>query len=747
MIDQITIDRILDAAQIVDVVSDYVTLRRRGVNYVGLCPFHDDKTPSFYVSPAKGVCKCFACGKGGNAVHFIMEHEQLSFPDALRHLAKKYGIEIQERELTPEERQVKSERESLLVVNQWACGYFAQILREHEQGRRVGMAYLRSRGFRDDIIERFQLGYSLDNREALAKEALRKGYRKEYLVKTGLCYETDDHHLLDRFAGRVIFPVHALSGKVVAFGGRVLAAATKGVKAKYVNSPESEIYHKSNELYGLYLAKQAIVKQDRCYLVEGYTDVISMVQAGIENVVASSGTALTKGQIRLIRRFTSQITVVYDGDAAGIKASLRGIDLLLEDGMNVKVCLLPDGEDPDSMARRLSSADMRAYLDAHETDFIRFKTSLLLEEAGRDPLRRAQLIASVVDSIAVMPEAIVRDVYIRECAEQLQVEDRLLVSEVAKRRQRAWKERQERQERERQAEQARATVAGTGGLRQTDTPTPPPADDNIPTPPPPTDAPFPGEDTAPTAPPPSPGEAPRPLEPTLPQPGLPQQPAATTDTAGPGTATGTTLSPALLRATADKLAPYERAILQMVVRYGEQIIRLDENEENDEGDEGEKDDDEEEAMTVIDYVVDDLHMDEIRFRTPLYQRMLDEGAAHVHAPGFEAARFFRNHADPELSLLGADLLEDKYELSTYHSKYQTIVPDKDRLAELVPSLLISYKYALVDEKLHSIEAALQAPATAHDNEKCTALMNSYVELRNLQSKMAQKLGDRVVMRV
>ena len=343
MIDHSTIDRIMDAAQIYDVVSDFVTLRKRGVNYVGLCPFHDDKTPSFYVSPAKNLCKCFACGKGGNPVHFIMLHEQLSYPDALRFLAKKYHIEIQEREQTAEEKAAQTERDSLFVVNQFACDYFRHTLRDTDEGRNIGIAYLRSRGFRDDIIEKFQLGYCTESHDAFAKEALAKGYQKDFLVKTGLCYETDDHRLRDRFWGRVIFPIHTLSGKVVAFGGRVLAAATKGVKVKYVNSPESEIYHKSNELYGIYQAKQAIVKQDRCFLVEGYTDVISMHQSGVENVVASSGTALTTHQIKLIHRFTNNLTVLYDGDAAGIKASLRGIDMLLEEGMNIKVCLLPDG--------------------------------------------------------------------------------------------------------------------------------------------------------------------------------------------------------------------------------------------------------------------------------------------------------------------------------------------------------------------------------------------------------------------
>lgn len=433
MIDQATIDRILDAAQIVEVVSDFVTLRKRGVNYVGLCPFHNEKTPSFSVSPSKGLCKCFSCGKGGNTVHFIMEHEQMSYPEALRYLAKKYNIEIKERELTNEEKEVQSNRESMFIVNNFARDYFQNILKNHVDGRSIGLAYFRQRGFRDDIIDKFQLGFSTEGRDALAQEALRKGFKQEFLVKTGLCYETDDHKLRDRFWGRVMFPVHTLSGKVVAFGGRVLSTENKKL-AKYVNSPESEIYHKSNELYGIYFAKQAIVKQDRCFLVEGYTDVISMHQSGVENVVASSGTSLTPGQIRLIHRFTNNITVLYDGDMAGIKASIRGIDMLLEEGMNIKVCLLPDGDDPDSFARKHNATEFQNFIQEHETDFIRFKAQLLMEDAGKDPMKRAELINDIVRSIAVIPEAIVRDVYIKECGQLLRIEDKLLVSEVAKRR-------------------------------------------------------------------------------------------------------------------------------------------------------------------------------------------------------------------------------------------------------------------------------------------------------------------------
>ncbi len=433
MIDQATIDRIIDAAQVVDVVSQFVTLKRRGINYVGLCPFHEDRTPSFYVSPSKNICKCFACGEGGTAVHFIMKHEQLSYFDALRYLAKKYNIEIQERELTDEQKQAYNERESLFILNDFARNYFVKTLHEHIEGKSVGLSYFKERGFREDIIQKFQLGYSLEQRDSLTQEAIKNGYKEEYLVKTGLTIKSENSGaLIDRFRGRVIFPVHTLSGKVVAFGGRILKKAEN--TGKYVNSPESEIYHKGSELYGIYFAKQAITKADCCYLVEGYTDVISMHQAGIENVVASSGTALTHGQIRLIHRFTEYVTILYDGDAAGIKAALRGIDLLLEEGMKIKVVLLPDGEDPDSFARKQNAESLTKYVQEHEVDFIRFKTQLLLDDAGNDPIKRATLISDIVSSIAVIPDNIIRSVYIKDCSILLNIDERILIQEVNKKR-------------------------------------------------------------------------------------------------------------------------------------------------------------------------------------------------------------------------------------------------------------------------------------------------------------------------
>ena len=427
MIDQPTIERIKDAANIVEVVSEFVTLRRSGANYKGLCPFHDEKTPSFMVSPARGTCHCFGCGKGGNAVSFIMEHEQMTYPEALRWLARKYHIDIQERELTDAEKTAQSERESMFIVNEWVAGYFQDILRNDVDGLAIGMQYFRSRGFRDDIIKKFQLGYDLPDRHRLAQRALSKGYKEEFLLKTGVCYKTERGELIDRYAGRVIFPWIGISGKVVGFGGRLLDSRTKGVNQKYVNSPDSDIYHKEKELYGLYQAKKAIAKEDRVYMVEGYTDVISMHQCGIENVVANSGTALSVHQIHILHRFTSNITLLYDGDAAGIHAAMRGTDMLLSEGMNLKVMLLPDGDDPDSFARKHTAADFRKYIEEHQTDFIQFKTGLLLDNE-RDPLKRSEAINSIVQSIALVQNPVLRDTYIHDCAVRIGLNEMTLIN-------------------------------------------------------------------------------------------------------------------------------------------------------------------------------------------------------------------------------------------------------------------------------------------------------------------------------
>ncbi|WP_321479152.1 DNA primase [uncultured Bacteroides sp.] len=660
MIDQATIDRILDAAQIVDVVSEFVTLRKRGVNYVGLCPFHNEKTPSFSVSPAKGLCKCFSCGKGGNAVHFIMEHEQMSYYEALKFLAKKYNIEIKERELTNEEKQAQSTRESMFIVNNFARDYFQNILKNHVDGRSIGMAYFRQRGFRDDIIEKFQLGFSTEQHNAFAQEAAKKGYKKEYIIKTGLCYETDDGKLRDRFWGRVMFPVHSLSGKVVAFGGRVMSTENKKL-AKYVNSPESEIYHKSNELYGIYLAKQAIVKQDRCFLVEGYTDVISMHQSGIENVVASSGTSLTGGQIRLIHRFTNNITVLYDGDMAGIKASIRGIDMLLEEGMNIKVVLLPDGDDPDSFARKHNATDFQAYISTHEKDFIRFKTNLLLDEAGKDPIKRAELIVDIVRSISVIPEAIVRSVYMKECSQLLHVEEKLLVAEVAKLKQV-------------QSEKEHKPI----NHNQPNLPNN--KDNNVPQ---------------------SAEKRTSPYESFIPQEGKEGQ----------------------------EFYKFERLIIKTIIRHGEKIMCETTDEEGNEV-----------SISVISYIVNELGQDDLNFHNPIHRRILAEANEHVHDKGFRAERYFISHPDQEISQLSAELLSSRYQLS----KGQKMPTDEERLLEMVPDFMINFKNAIVETELKHIMFALQDPETANDVEKCNAVMQRYKEIKEIQSMMVKRLGDRVV---
>ncbi len=433
MIEKNIIEHVINTAEIVDVVQDFVSLKKRGANYLGLCPFHNEKTPSFTVSPTKGIFKCFGCGKVGNTVAFIMEIEKLSFPDAIRHLAKKYNIEIveSEREITEEERQLQNERESMFIVSAFAQRYFSKILFENETGQTIGLSYLHERGISNEMISHFQLGFCLHSKDNFTQAALKEGYKLEFLEKTGLTINREGN-IFDRFYGRIIFPIHSISGKIIGFGGRIIKKTDK--TAKYLNSPESEIYHKSDILYGLFFAKNFITRFDKCFLVEGYTDVISLVQAGIENVVASAGTSLTVNQIRLIKRFTKNLTIIYDGDAAGIKASLRGIDLVLEEGMNVKVLLLPDGEDPDSFSKKLSNSELRLFIERNETDFIVFKTKLLAAEAQNDPIKRANLYGDILRSIALIPDSLIRAEYIKECSNLLKVEEKNLYFEVGKRR-------------------------------------------------------------------------------------------------------------------------------------------------------------------------------------------------------------------------------------------------------------------------------------------------------------------------
>ena len=429
MIDRATVERIKEAANIVDVVSEFVTLRKSGANYKGLCPFHNEKTPSFYVSPARGTCHCFGCGKGGSPITFIMEHEQMTYPEALRWLANKYHIEIHERELTNQEREEQSQRESMFIVNEWAASYFEDLLHHPADGNDIGMQYFRSRGFRDDIILKFRLGYDLPNRLVLAPTALQKGYKEEFLVKTGICYKNEHGELIDRYAGRVTFPWIGVNGKVVGFTARVLDSRTKGVNQKYVNSPDSDLFHKDHELYGIYQAKKAIAREDRVYMVEGQADVIALHQCGIENVVANSGTTLSLHQIHMLHRFSSNITLIYDGDAAGIHAALRGTDMLLSEGMNLNVLLLPGGQDPDEFARSHTAADFRQYIDEHQVDFIQFKTNLMLKNE-RDPKKRAEAINSIVQSISVVPNQILRDTYIHDCAQRIGLNESTLINQM-----------------------------------------------------------------------------------------------------------------------------------------------------------------------------------------------------------------------------------------------------------------------------------------------------------------------------
>lgn len=716
MIDQATIDRILDAAQIVDVVSDFVTLRKRGVNYVGLCPFHNEKTPSFSVSPSKGVCKCFSCGKGGNAVHFIMEHEQLSYYEALKWLAKKYNIEIKERELTKEEKQSQGLRESLFLVNQFAAEYFQDILYNNIDGQSIGMTYFRQRGFRDDIIKKFQLGYCTESKDALARTAIQKGYKQELLLKTGLCYMKDDGKTIrDRFWGRVIFPVHNITGKVVAFGGRVLSAATKNVQMKYVNSPESEIYHKSKELYGIYFAKQSIIRQDRCFLVEGYTDVISMHQSGIENVVASSGTALTSDQIRLIHRFTSNITVLYDGDGAGIKASIRGIDMLLEEGMNIKVCLLPDGEDPDSFARKHNATEYQAYINNNEVDFIRFKTNLLMDEAGKDPIKRAELISSIVKSISVIPDSIVRSVYIRECSQLLKMDEKILVEATAKLIEQAAESKEKEEERKRQREEYNRRQQAISTTQQEEEIA---SDSNTKS-----------NNTADIVPPVSNPTIDRNETPVLPPEGNIPPPELMPEEISP-VDTYSSYIPA--QGNENKVFyKQEESLVKMIIRYGEKIVCCVEDEEGNE-----------QPFTVTEYIAYNLKVDDIQFHNPIHRKILKEAEENIHNENFVAERYFLSNPDPQISKVAADMSSDRYQLSNYHSKGQKIITDEERLYELVPRLLLDFKISILKEEMKHTLQALNDPAVAANPEKCAEIMAHFKDLTETQNMILKDAGDR-----
>ena len=723
MIDRSTIDRIMSAADIVDVVGEFVTLRRSGANYKGLCPFHDEKTPSFMVSPSKQLCKCFSCGNGGNVVKFVMQHEQMTYPEALKWLGRRYGIEVKEREQTAEQKAAATAREAMFVVNDWARDYFVETLHNNVDGLAIGMSYFRRRGLRDDIIRKFQLGYALEQRDALVQKAKAKGFDDRYVIQTGLCYRTDDGRLLDRYHGRVIFPVHSVSGRIVAFGGRILNNEQKNV-GKYVNSPESEIYSKKRELYGLYLAKQAIVKHDRCYLVEGYLDVISMHQSGVENVVASSGTALTPEQVRLIHRFTDNVTVLYDGDAAGLHASLRGIDILLSEGLNIKVVLLPEGEDPDSYAQARTPEEFKKDLEEREEDFIEFKTKLLLKDAGRDPMKRANVITDITHSIAVIPSDIVRQVYIHDLAGRLSIDESAIVNEVAK--------------------EIHKIKNGTLSRSHPNTS-------------------FSSQSSA-----------------TVETPEQGQQPSASIGVPSIDSeieshsedireTTHEAISPSTLAATAPDslvsakrstelslgdseahkhLIACERQLVQLVIRYGQLPIIAPHTavetpwSTSREVESSIVDD----SPLVAPYILEDLSSDNILLQVKKHQQILEEAAQQTlsNLESFNSRTYFITHHDPEINRLAAELADDRYPLSMEQQK--VFVPEEKRLVEIVPRVINDYKHAIIGVQKEEVLRALRQPELLHQPDKMNELLKKLIDINEIEKQFAKVLGDRVLVR-
>lgn len=741
-IDHETVQRILDTAQIVDVVSDFVTLKRRGSGYIGLCPFHNERTPSFSVSPAKGICKCFSCGKGGSPVNFIMELEQLSFGEALRYLANKYNIEIPETELTEEEQQAENDRGAMFAINEFAAKHFSHNLLDTDDGRAIGLSYFKQRGISERMIKRFNLGYALENRTDLCMTALRRGFNERYLLDTGLCIRNERGDLYDRFKGRVIYPVQTISGKIVAFGGRTLR--TDKTVAKYVNSPESLIYKKNLQLYGLYQAKQAIAKQNKCILVEGYMDVISMHQSGIENVVASSGTSLTEGQIRLIHRFTDNVTVVYDADAAGIKASLRGIDMLLAEGLDIKVLLLPEGEDPDSFAQGHSATEVEEYIASHETDFITFKTKILLEGTDNDPMARARVINDVVTSISVIPDNVARDAYIRECGRILGVSENVLTVQVAKYiGKRLENEAKERIKAKNRAELQMGGQPSDGMDAYTASQD---VHDNI------------SSDVV--------GLARQSLE------------------------KGSAVSGLQRR----KLHSFESQVIRYLMKYG----MMDFNAVDADGNEF--------IIPVIDVISNELAVDDIHFSDAelahiydtcialsregfdsdltsaiaeadtLYQQILAEGQEEISRTATDMATIQANElvlkekaeqqresfirefkklylqkrllssADDVVRRISNELIPDKYVLSKVHTKYATIEKEEDRLGDIIPRAIAEWKDAILGCRLDEIKAQIGKLDVKSDGYEMNlnSLLQQAAEIMHLRKQFAVFMGERVI---
>lgn len=753
MIDRPTIERILAAADIVGVVSEFVTLKKAGTNYKGLCPFHDDSTPSFSVSPARNYCHCFSCGKGGTPVGFIMEHLQMTYPEALRWLAKKYNIEIQEKEMSPEEREKESERESIFIVNEWAAKYYQDVLYNDVDGRAIGMQYFRSRGFRDDIIQKFRLGFALDDRHALPREALRKGYKAEFLLKSGICYAKEGEEkkgadaLSDRFHGRAIFPWISQSGKVVAFGGRKLDKATKGVQQKYVNSPETSVYHKASELYGIYQAKRAISKEDCVYMVEGYTDVISMHQCGIENVVANSGTALSHQQIQLLRRYTKNIVLLYDGDAAGQKATERGMDMLLEDGMNIKIMLFPEGDDPDSFARKHTPVQFKEYIHSHQTDFIQFRIATMLSSAT-DPVKRGEMISSVVKSISLIPDPITRTAYLQDCASRLHMSEAILntrmnafIVEAKREKEKTARIEYERQQNRGYGQQTSGNPQNQGQqnqgygqkvadnaqqekgyFAQGSNELPP---ESLP-------------DDAFSSPQQNPSTVDERLRDIQHSNGMQQ--GINNYNSGQQTIgsyygqhyrpqpfspyMSSLAKPSALNRAMSKSDSIEKDIIREVVRYGERIIKNDVSTE----------DGQTVSLTLAEYVFYNMQCDDLHFHNAIYTTILEEAMERSQDITFMAADYFSRHPDINISQTASALNFDQYVLS---KSLEMKVTD-EYLLQHIDHLLLALRRDLVDVRLAEILKEIGQRMANPDS--LNALMEEYKRLTEISNSLAKKLG-------
>lgn len=671
MIPRETIERVFDAAKIEDVVGSYVTLKKRGANLLGLCPFHHEKTGSFTVSPSKGIFKCFGCGKAGNAVGFVMEIEQCSYVDAIRQLAQRYHIEIEDREMTQEEKQRQDDRESMFVVNDFSNKWFQRQLHETSEGTAVGMAYLRQRGIREDIIRKFQLGYSPEKAK-LWEEAKKAGYQDTYLVNdvdtligTGVCLKDEQGRLFDRFRGRVIFPFFSVSGKVTGFAGRLIKQSDKA--GKYVNSPTSILYEKKHELYGFYHAKQSIKREDCCYLVEGQLDVIQLVQSGIENVVASGGTALTYPQIRLLHRFTENVTILYDGDNAGIKAALRGIDMMLEEGVNVKIVLLPEGEDPDSFARKHNALEVLEYIREHQTDFIRFKAQLLSDEAGNDPVKRAEMINAIIDTIAIIPDIIKRQVYTKECAQLLRIGEAVLtkkVSEIHK------KQLEEKKKKEGYTTATIATATSASAVESVQE---------------------------------IPAEQPLPIAVDSPK------------------------------------NQNLQNLIQLIIRYGEHVLFQDGGRE----------------IQVGEYIINEMQNDSVEIENPLYRKVVDEYLAHYQESNWVAASYFQHYPDVQLSQFAVDMLADKYQLSRIYAQQmvsenvvreQELPSELDVLPELVQRMLLELKFALVNERIDTMQSMLTEAQKNNDWALIRTILEQQPTLIAIRQQLCKALGNRVILK-